>query len=433
MKIEVSLGEAIDKYSILELKKKKITDVNKLIEIKKEIDVLCDCFHYKNSQIFYYKLLMYVNEKIWDMTDVIKSINVDNPQFSSLSNEIFDFNQKRFRIKNWFNLITKSTIKEQKSYASKHCKIIVNGEQTFYDKIPELNYLSLEYDVITFESQCSSTIKNIFSCPAFIYDQNICLTEPIQLCLENFNIINKEVYELPPITYIIGGMFGDFVQSLSVINENFYETGRKGILFISNKGDKFRYGLENTYNDTYETIIKQSYIKDYKIYNNESYDIDLTLWRKNPSLYKVNWYHIYHDTYNVEWGKHVWLDSAYDEKWKNKILINTTSYRWCDNINFMLLNKMYPSNMIFISSDINEYNFFIKKTNLNIPFYEIKSFSELCTAIKSCNLFAGSLSAPLAIANAFGKDRIIGMSPNKEENILNSNLEIIWKNIRYII
>ena len=40
MKIEVSLGEAIDKYSILELKKKKITDVNKLIEIKKEIDVL---------------------------------------------------------------------------------------------------------------------------------------------------------------------------------------------------------------------------------------------------------------------------------------------------------------------------------------------------------------------------------------------------------
>jgi len=39
MKIDVSIGEAIDKLNILELKYKKITNKDKLIEIKKEIDV----------------------------------------------------------------------------------------------------------------------------------------------------------------------------------------------------------------------------------------------------------------------------------------------------------------------------------------------------------------------------------------------------------
>lgn len=40
MKIEVSIGEAIDKLSILEIKMKKISDENKKIEIQKEINVL---------------------------------------------------------------------------------------------------------------------------------------------------------------------------------------------------------------------------------------------------------------------------------------------------------------------------------------------------------------------------------------------------------
>ena len=62
---------------------------------------------------------MYVNEKIWDMTDLIKSSTVEDPKFAYLSNQIFEFNQKRFRIKNWYNLITSSDIKEQKSYSHK--------------------------------------------------------------------------------------------------------------------------------------------------------------------------------------------------------------------------------------------------------------------------------------------------------------------------
>jgi hypothetical protein len=436
MKIEVSIGEVIDKYSILEIKQKKISDANKLIEIKKEIVILQECLLYKTNYTFYYNLLMYVNEKIWDMTDIIKSFTVDNPEFGSLSNQIFEFNQKRFRIKNWFNLITDSTIKEQKSYASKHCKIIINSEEILYSKIAEINYLSLEYDIITFDSPYLYLLRNIFSCPTFIYEQNNYLPEPTFLYLENYNLLeNKEIYDLPPVTYVAGGLFGDFIQSLSVINEIFYKTGRKGILYLSNKGDTFRNGLLNTYKDTYPVIINQNYIKDYKIYYNESYNINLTLWRKNPNLYKVNWYNLYKETYQVEWGKHSWLDAPIDEKWKDIILVNTTDYRWAFNIDFMLLNKQYPDKLIFIAADNIQYNHFIKTTSLKIPLYKFNDFQDLCIAIKSCKLFVGSLSAPLAIAHALNTDRIIGLcSPErKDDNILNTDLNILWNNVKYTV
>ena len=438
MNINVSFGEAIDKYSILELKLKKIHDSNKLLEIKKEIDVLYICLEYKTKYHFYYNLLVYVNEKIWDVTDIIKTIKVDNPQFSVLSNDVFEFNQKRFRIKNWFNLLANSNIKEQKSYATTHCKIVINNEDTFYNKIAEINYLSLDYDIVSFESpELLTTIKKIFNLPTFIYEDSDINKLPIPtiINIEDVNINeknNRTTFEFTPIIYINGGMFGDFIQSLSVINEKFYETGRKGNLFIGNKGDKFRNGIENTYNDTYQTIIKQKYINEYKIHNNQSYDIDLTIWRNNPNLHRLNWYELYKDTYKVEWGKHIWLDSTHDEKWNDIILINTTHYRWTNTIDYTLLKNKF-SKLVFISSDINEYNFFIKKTNLTIPFYQFTSFSDLCIAIKSCKLFVGSLSAPLSIAHAFNKDRIIGLCDCLFDTTINSKLNIIWDNISYTV
>jgi hypothetical protein len=72
----VSVGEAIDKLSILELKMKKIGDANKKKEVQKEINALSACHKYKEYYL-YYNLLMYVNEQIWDMTDVIKGITIE--------------------------------------------------------------------------------------------------------------------------------------------------------------------------------------------------------------------------------------------------------------------------------------------------------------------------------------------------------------------
>jgi hypothetical protein len=153
MNVKVSIGEAIDKLSILELKLKKISNNEKRIEIQKEINELQECNIYKTKYGFYYNLLMYINEKIWDLTDTVKTMTIDNPDFSGISNDIFEYNQKRFRIKNWFNLSTTSNIKEQKSYASTYCKIRIENEDVLYNKIPEINYLLLEYDLVSFDCE----------------------------------------------------------------------------------------------------------------------------------------------------------------------------------------------------------------------------------------------------------------------------------------
>jgi hypothetical protein len=137
---------------------------------------------------------MYVNEKIWDMTDIIKSITIEDPQFSPISNQIFEFNQKRFRIKHWFNLLTDSNIKEQKSYAYTHCKIAIDDENVFFNKLPEINYLAIEYDVLTFESPFISTIQEFLKIPTILYDEQQIkrLNNPMTVYLSDFCIPGEE-------------------------------------------------------------------------------------------------------------------------------------------------------------------------------------------------------------------------------------------------
>lgn len=198
MKVEVSVGEAIDKFSILELKMKKIGDENKKVEIKKEIEKLSECILYKNEYSFLYNLLTYVNESIWDMTNEIKNKTIEDPQFAFISNQIFEFNQKRFRIKNWFNLLIDSLLKEQKSYSSTYCKIVIENEETIYNKIAEIHFLSLEYDYIYFETPYLDVIQRIFTIPTFLYEVDISNnTQPI--FLEQYVIEDsiRHIFELP--------------------------------------------------------------------------------------------------------------------------------------------------------------------------------------------------------------------------------------------
>jgi hypothetical protein len=172
MKIEVSIGEAIDKLSILEIKIKNINDQYKKKEIQKEIDILNECYMYKNKYLIFYNLLIYVNQTIWDMTNIIKSISFKDSNFADISNQIFEFNQKRFRIKNWFNLITSSNINEQKSYLHTECKILINDITIFYEKIPEIYFLSLDYDNITIISNFNDEIIKLINIPTIIYNTN---------------------------------------------------------------------------------------------------------------------------------------------------------------------------------------------------------------------------------------------------------------------
>jgi hypothetical protein len=107
------------------------------------------------------------------MTDKVKSISVNDSEFASISNEIFEFNQKRFRIKNWFNLLTCSNIKEQKSYSLCDCKIMINDIIIFHSKRIELYFILLEYDAVTIVSNFNNDIMQLINIPTINYiDKN---------------------------------------------------------------------------------------------------------------------------------------------------------------------------------------------------------------------------------------------------------------------
>jgi len=447
MKVEVSVGEAIDKLSILELKLKKITDENKQIEIKKEINALAECNQYKNYYL-YYNLLMYVNEKIWDMTDLIKSSTVEDPKFAYLSNKIFEFNQKRFRIKNWYNLITSSDIKEQKSYSLSQCKIIINDANTFYNKISEIIYLALEYDVVTIVSNFNDKVKTICKIPTILYSEygndNI---NNNTICLENFEIPDKDIIpicEFKPLIYISGGLLGDFIHQLSIINEQFLNTGRKGVLYIANDigGENFKYGLTKTHEDTYKLVTKQNYIKMYKIFNNEPYDINLSIWR-NGNI-STTWNKIFLNTYNIPWGINKWINVPYNDIWKDTILINTTSYRPAYNIDFVKICKDYGKSVKFINLNDAETELFKSMVGAdNANFYSPADLYELCIAINSCKLFIGNLSSPLAFAYAMHKKSVVGLSSGDQIRhlgleqtmpnlIINQDINVVMETIKQL-
>ena len=454
MLFELSLGEAIDKLNILELKLKKIKNPEKLHEVQKEIDALSSLYEYKKED--YYNFLSYVNEQIWILTDKIKETT--DKEINILAKNIFALNEKRFRIKKIFN--TFSNLKEQKSYNATFCKITV--PDNFLEKIHEINYLSLDYDYIIFDKD----LRNIFHTSNFIHidksvsysktmfnwefyvsfypdlrDAGIVTEEPARSHWENhgknegrfcnikitkfeepcyYDVINglnnvlspeiRHLFDFIPIKYRSGGKLGDLVHNLSVINENYLKTGRKGQLFIQqgdgddyDVGDSFRTGIENTYNDTYEVIHSQKYIQCYKIFEEQTDCVNLNQWRAN--LLDTVWYNIYKHYYNIEWGTHKWLDVPNEPKWNETILINTTEYYFPHQIDFQELYNVHSNKLLFVAMDPEQYKYFIKHTGLYIKFHKIENFTEMCILINSCKCIYGSFSAPLSIAGALHKQR----------------------------
>ena len=158
MLIEVSEGEVMDRLTILEIKYNNITDEQRLVEIKKEMDTLSFIYNTKNKYMLYYKLLYYVNKQIWDTTDDIKcNTDLDNT-YAIKSHYIFECNQQRFRMKNSINLLAKSYIKEQKSYPTCRITYYPLHDVTKMDILCNLIYMVLIYDHVSF---CGKNAEDI--------------------------------------------------------------------------------------------------------------------------------------------------------------------------------------------------------------------------------------------------------------------------------
>ena len=120
---EISAGELIDKITILEIKKAKITDKSKLVEIEKELSSLNSAL--KNnitdfSQISELKdSLKKINLRLWDIEDKKRNAEKENnfdKSFIQLARDVYKYNDERAKIKLKINNLLGSNIKEVKSY-----------------------------------------------------------------------------------------------------------------------------------------------------------------------------------------------------------------------------------------------------------------------------------------------------------------------------
>ena len=120
---EISAGELIDKITILEIKKVKIKNKDKLTEIEKELLSLNETmekFIPDNSKISKFKNdLKNINLKLWDIEDGKRSAEKNNDfgeKFIELARNVYKFNDERAKIKLAINNALGSNVKEVKSY-----------------------------------------------------------------------------------------------------------------------------------------------------------------------------------------------------------------------------------------------------------------------------------------------------------------------------
>ena len=120
---EISAGELIDKITILEIKKEKMSNKEKLEEVNKELISLNETLKKSisdESKILSFKNdLKNINLKLWDIEDGKRSAEKNNKfdeKFIQLARNVYKFNDERAKIKLAINNALGSNIKEVKSY-----------------------------------------------------------------------------------------------------------------------------------------------------------------------------------------------------------------------------------------------------------------------------------------------------------------------------
>lgn len=120
--VPVSVGEMIDKLSILQVKKQKITNEEKLAYVNKEFELLYNLSStYLNEPVIesLYHQLVQVNSSLWDVEDKLRVLEKEQRfegEFVSLARKVYFTNDERFRLKNEINSNTSSEIREVKEY-----------------------------------------------------------------------------------------------------------------------------------------------------------------------------------------------------------------------------------------------------------------------------------------------------------------------------
>lgn len=126
MYIEVSNGEVVDKYTILQIKAKHISDAKKLKNVMAEKDVLetsvMQIYNVGTYQLELERLqqdLYNINLTLWNIEDQIREherMELFNDDFIELARSVYYINDERSVVKKNINILTGSNLVEEKSY-----------------------------------------------------------------------------------------------------------------------------------------------------------------------------------------------------------------------------------------------------------------------------------------------------------------------------
>ena len=120
--VPVSVGELIDKLSILQVKKTKISNPEKLEYIKKEFELLYNLSaEYLNNNLIedLFHNLVSTNSNLWEIEDRLRILEKEGRfegEFVDMARKVYFTNDEIFRLKNEINLSTNSKIREIKEY-----------------------------------------------------------------------------------------------------------------------------------------------------------------------------------------------------------------------------------------------------------------------------------------------------------------------------
>lgn len=124
MIVEISIGEALDKLSILKIKLKNIHDTNKLENINKEYQhIYMQCQEIlKDPNInTLYNQLYDINNTLWHIEDKIRlkeKTQIFDEEFIQLARHVYMTNDNRSAVKKQINTLMQSLFVEEKSYES---------------------------------------------------------------------------------------------------------------------------------------------------------------------------------------------------------------------------------------------------------------------------------------------------------------------------
>ena len=120
--IPASIGELVDKLTILNIKLENVTNKEKkenLVKEKNKLQKIYDDLNFDDEMNQFFNQLMTINKKLWNIEDEIRILERNkqfDEKFIKLARSVYITNDERFSIKNKINNFVGSNIKEEKLY-----------------------------------------------------------------------------------------------------------------------------------------------------------------------------------------------------------------------------------------------------------------------------------------------------------------------------